>query len=217
MFGKFAETVYTALMMPDGIQWPDALRSTDSGQQAAAVGELRGILQNGLRVALGGRTDVSEAHLEDFAQEAILRIMDRLDQFQGRSKFTTWAHSIALNTAFTELRRKRWHDVSLDALLADGDRMAEPEAMPDDSLGAEEERTRVVSALRQAIAEDLTPKQRAAILGELREMPFDQIVELLGTSRNAAYKMLHDARQALKKRLQGSGITATDINNAFTI
>jgi RNA polymerase sigma-70 factor (ECF subfamily) len=204
-------------MTSSDIDWTVALRSSDPTEQASAVQGLRDLLHRGLKVALGGRSDVDDAHIEDFAQEALVRVMRRLDQFQGRSKFTTWAHSIALNTAFTELRRKRWHDVSLDALLADGDRMAEPEAMPDDSLGAEEERTRVVSALRQAIAEDLTPKQRAAILGELREMPFDQIVELLGTSRNAAYKMLHDARQALKKRLQGSGITATDINNAFTI
>ena len=197
------------------INWPAALRAPDSGEQAAAVSALRGILLNGLRVALGGRGDVSEAHLEDFAQESLVRVLDRLDQFQGRSKFTTWAQAIALNTAFTELRRKRWQDVSLDALLADGDRLAGPEMIADDVLGADEDRTRLVAALRQAIEKELTPKQRAAILGELRELPFDQIVEMLGTSRSAAYKMLHDARRALKQRLHEAGITGADIQNAF--
>ena len=197
------------------INWPAALRATDNAEQSAAVGELRKVLQNGLRVALSSRRDVSEAHLEDFAQESLLRVLDRLDQFQSRSKFTMWAQSIALNVAFTELRRKRWQDISLDALMADGERMTEPSMMADDALGADEDRTRLVTVLREAIEKDLTPKQRAAIMGELRELPFDQIVELLGASRSAGYKMLHDARRALKQRLHEAGITGADIQNAF--
>ncbi len=202
-------------MTQNETNWPALLRATDSAVQAAAVRELRDVLQAGLRVALNGRSDVSEAHLEDFAQESLLRVLERLEQFQRRSRFTTWAQAIALNVAFTELRRKRWQDVSLDALLADGERLSEPAMMADDVLGGDEERTRLVATLRHAIETDLTPKQRAAILGELREMPFDQIVELLGTSRSAAYKMLHDARRALKQRLQEAGITGADIQNAF--
>jgi RNA polymerase sigma-70 factor (ECF subfamily) len=198
------------------INWPAALRATDSGEQAAAVRALRELLQNGLRVALSARGDVSEAHLEDFAQEGLLKVLDRLDQFQGRSKFTTWAQAISLNVAFSELRRKRWHDVSLDALMADGDRMADPAMMADDVLGGDEDRKRLVAALRNAIEKELTPKQRAAILGDLREMPFDQIVEMLGTSRGAGYKILHDARRALKQRLHEAGVTGADIQNAFS-
>lgn len=193
------------------------MRSTDSTAQAAAVRELRGLLHAGLRVALNRRSDVSEADLEDFVQESLVRVLDRLDQFQGRSKFTTWALAIALNVAFTEMRRKRWQDVSLDALMADGARMTEPAMIADDVLGSDEDRTRLVAVLRLAIERDLTPKQRAAIMGELREIPFDQIVELLGTSRSAAYKMLHDARRALKRRLQEAGITGADIQNTFSL
>jgi len=85
----------------------------------------------------------------------------------------------------------------------------------DDVLGADDDRRRLVAALRNAIEQELTPKQRAAILGELREMPFDQIVELLGTSRSAGYKMLHAARRALKQRLHEAGITGADIQNGF--
>ena len=204
-------------MTENEINWTAALRASESSEQTAAVRELRAVLQNGLRIALSGRGDVTEAHLEDFAQESLLRVLDRLDQFQGRSKFTTWAQAIALNVAFTELRRKRWQDVSLDALMADGERMTEPAMIADDVLGADEDRQRLVATLRSAIENDLTPKQRAAILGELREMPFDQIVELLGTNRSAAYKMLHDARRALKQRLLEAGITGADIQNAFNL
>ena len=204
-------------MTPDEINWPAALRATDSAEQAAAVLALREVLHHGLRLALGARGDVSESHLEDFTQESLLRVLDRLDQFQGRSKFTTWAQAIALNVAFTELRRKRWLDVSLDALLANGDRLADSAMIADDALGAREDQMRLVAVLRQAIEQELTPKQRAAILGELRELPFDQIVELLGTSRSAAYKMYHDARRALKQYLLAAGMTGADIQNAFNL
>ena len=193
-------------------KWPEALRAEEN---AAAVSELRGILFNGLRIALRDRTDVSEAQLEDFVQESLLRILDRLGQFAGRSKFTTWAHSIALNTAFTELRRKRWQDVSLDALAAAGQQLTEQAVMPDNALGEDEERARLVTALRKAVAEKLSAKQRAAVAGELQELPFDQIVELLGTNRNAAYKLLHDARRALKAHLAAEGISAELIRTAF--
>jgi RNA polymerase sigma-70 factor, ECF subfamily len=198
------------------IDWPEALRGTDE-ENSAAIGALRGFLLNGLRVALRDRKDVSEAQLEDFTQEALLRILNRLDQFEGRSKFTTWAYAIALNTAFAELRRKRWQDVSLETLLADGAQLGDPDIMPDAAFGRDEDRNRLVAALRRAIQQRLTDKQRAAIIGELREMPFDQIVQLLGTNRNAAYKLLHDARRALKNHLAAEGISALDIRTAFAL
>jgi len=194
------------------INWPEALRATEN---SAAVSALRRILLDGLRIALRERTDVDEGQLEDFTQEALLRILERLDQFAGRSRFTTWAHSIAVNTAFTELRRKRWQNVSLDVLAADGQQLSEPAALPDDALGSDEERRRLVGLLRKAVAEKLSAKQRTAIVCMLQEMPIDQIVELLGSNRNSAYKLLHDARCALKEYLAAEGISPEVIRTAF--
>ena len=196
------------------INWPEALRAADNSRTVTA---LRGVVINGLRIALRERSDVSEAQLEDFTQEALLRILERLDQFAGRSKFTTWAHSIAVNTAFAELRRKRWQDVSLDALTADGHQLSEQAVIPDAALGDDEERTRLVGVLRKAIAERLSDKQRTVIVGVLQEMPFDQIVGLLGTNRNSAYKLFHDARCALKQHLSAEGITPEDIRTTFGV
>jgi RNA polymerase sigma-70 factor (ECF subfamily) len=203
-------------MTTQEINWVEALRSANQKEQADAMNLLRGVLLQGLCIALGDRADVSEAHLEDFAQEGLLRILDKLDQFQGRSLFTTWAQSVALNTAFSELRRKRWKDVSLDALMEQGGHLAEPSILPDDALGSHEDQSHLLSVMRKAIAEELTPKQRAAIMAELGGMPFDQVCSLLGTSRNAGYKLLHDARRALKRHLEEAGITGYDIQLAFT-
>ena len=148
-------------MVESEINWPEVLRAASGNNSAVAA--LRGILLDGLRLALRKRTDVSEAQLEDFAQEALSRVLESLDRFGGRSKFTTWAHTIALNIAFTELRRKRWQDVSLDALTADGRQLGEETVMPDNALGDDEERTRMIEVLRKAIAEKLSAKQRKAI------------------------------------------------------
>ena len=203
-------------MVESEFNWPEALRAA-SGNNSAAVSALRRILLDGLRLALRERTDVSETQLEDFTQDALLHVLESLDRFGGRSKFTTWAHTIALNTAFTELRRKRWQDVSLDALTVDGQQMHEAEFMPDTAAGDDEERGRLIAALRRAVAEQLTDKQRAVILGELRELPFDQVAQLLGVNRNAAYKLVHDARAALKRHLAAAGISAEDIRTAFPL
>ena len=201
-----------ALVVESEIDWLKALRAADN---SAAVSELRAILMNGLRVGLRDRTDVSEAQLEDFAQESLLRVLKRLDQFEGRSKFTTWAYAIAINTAFAELRRKRWQDVSLEALIADGRQLHETVAIQDNVLGDNEERTRLIKILRTAVAGKLSEKQRALILGLLEGMPFDQVVELLGTNHNSAYKLYHDARHALKRHLAAEGVSCEVIREAF--
>jgi RNA polymerase sigma-70 factor (ECF subfamily) len=196
--------------------WPSALRSANNGAQTAAVSALRDLLIRGLHVALKGRGQaVGDAEIEDFAQEGLLRVLNRLDQFEGRSRFTTWAMSIAINTAWSTLRRKHWQDVSLETLVSSGARLSDPAALPDRAFAGNEDRNRIVTTLRHAIARHLTPKQRAAILAELSEMPFDQIVALLGTNRNAVYKLVHDARRALKRHLHDAGITAQDIRTAF--
>lgn len=201
-----------ALVVESESDWLKALRAADN---SVAVSDLRAILLNGLRVGLRDRTDVSEAQLEDFAQESLLRILKRLDQFEGRSKFITWAYAIAINTAFAELRRKRWQDVSLEALTADGRQLHESVAIPDNVLGDNEERTWLIEILRTAVAEKLSEKQHALFLGLLQGMPFDQVVELLGTNHNSAYKLYHDARRALKRHLAAKEVSSEVIREAF--
>ena len=85
-----------------------------------ALEDLRKLLVRGLQGALSSRirADLSSV-IEDFVQEALLKILDNLDSFRGESRFTTWAQKIAVNVAFTELRRRRWQDVSLQDLIED--------------------------------------------------------------------------------------------------
>jgi RNA polymerase sigma-70 factor (ECF subfamily) len=92
-------------------QWPAALRGSERDR---ALAELRFVLLRGLRAALHGRMGGIEPSVEDFTQEALIRILDNLDSFRGESRFTIWAQKIAVWVAFAEMRRLRWRDVSLD-------------------------------------------------------------------------------------------------------
>ncbi len=73
-----------------------------------------------MKAALTGRvgSGFDPAAIEDFAQEALIKILDNLDSFRGESHFTTWAQKIAVRVAFTELRRKQWRNVSLQDLVS---------------------------------------------------------------------------------------------------
>jgi RNA polymerase sigma-70 factor (ECF subfamily) len=85
----------------------------------AALADLYDLLVRGLRAAFGGYGGGVEADFGDFAQEALIKITGNLDSFRGESRFTTWAQKIAMNVALTELKRRRWRDVSLQDLFAE--------------------------------------------------------------------------------------------------
>ncbi|MCZ6570298.1 MAG: sigma factor, partial [Deltaproteobacteria bacterium] len=92
--------------------WLAGLQSTDPSLQSSALVDLRDFIRRALGKSLGGR-GLDDATLEDFSQEASMRVLEKIDTFRGESKFTTWDLSISLRVAFTELRRRRWKDVSL--------------------------------------------------------------------------------------------------------
>ena len=117
-------------------QWLAELEP-DHPEHETAVADLRLILVNGLRRGLLSQVNTNapefETQAEDFAQEAVLKILDKKDTFAGRSQFTTWAHKISVSIALTELRRKRWHDNSLDGLTETESGDYTPGFMADDT------------------------------------------------------------------------------------
>ena len=169
----------------------------------------------GLRRALSHRAGAGDEFLEDVVQDALVRILERLPQFEGRSRFLTWAMSVAIRVAMSELRRRRWKDVSLDEVIAGAD--ITPGRAIDDEPGPDTqwEREAILAAMHEVIRNGLTEKQRAALLAELRGMPQDEIARHLGSNRNAIYKLTHDARKRLKRGLEAAGFTAEDIGAAF--
>jgi len=198
-------------------QWLAAL-SEPGPDQELALADLRAFLVRGLGYAMADRPQVGDADIEGFVQDALLKILDNLASFRGDSRFTTWAQKIAVHEAFTELRRKRWENVSLEEVTAryEGDFtpsfLTDPEPSPEERVTQQ----RLLETVKRLIVEELTDRQRRAIVAVVfAGMPTAEVARRMGTNRNALYKLMHDARQRLKRRMEAEGISLEDALSAF--
>lgn len=195
------------------VEWRGRL-APDSPDREAALRELRLYVLKDLRAGLSRRPGADDAFLEDVVQSAMVRILDRLDRFEGRSAFTTWALAIALRVAFTELRRKHWNNVSLDELRekgvvlpAEADRGPEPlESAAHRSL---------IALMHRLIRSNLTQRQRDMLLAELSGMQHEEIAAQMGLTKNAVYKLGHDARRALRRALESVGYGVEEVRDVL--
>ena len=202
-------------------EWLEALRSTDA-KRDSALADLHVILNKGLNRGLLGRVDTSAPEFatmsEDFVQDALLKILDKLDTFAGRSKFTTWAHKITVHIALTELRRKRWQDSSLQQLTEreDGEYTPTFTADPSPTPANAAERNDMLTRVNRIIEEELTEKQLTVIqLSVIQDQPAAVVAREMDMNPNAVYKLLHDARLQLKRRLEEEGLTTSEIIAVF--
>ena len=201
--------------------WLSELRSSGSTREAA-LEDLRSVIQKGLPYALSRWLSPDQpqfnALVEEVTQETLLRVLDQLGTFEGRSQFTTWVHKIAVRIALTELRRKRWRDASLDELTENEELPPPPGLLADPQAGPETsaERADMMVRVRRIIDEELTERQRQALLLlGVQDMPMEDAARKLKTNRNALYKLLHDARLRLKNRLSMEDINAHEVLALF--
>jgi RNA polymerase sigma-70 factor, ECF subfamily len=209
-------------------QWLADLRSEGS-TRAEALSDLRERLERGLFYYLShDRSDLSDRSSEeiqqmaqDFAQDALLKVIDNLDTFRGESMFVTWASKIAARVAISELRRARYRDYSLDYLTAEGEVMPSITSLaisPEDSPQPEDvtERADVLSQIDDALEHALTDRQRSALMAVAVEgIPIEEVAERMNTNRNALYKLLHDARKRLRRRMSAEMLSPQDVLGAF--
>ena len=187
-------------------EWLAQLRAGGAVRDEA-VARLHALLLRAARFEVGRRR-ASLPHLRggDFddlanqaADDALVSVLARLDDFRGASRFTTWVYKFALLEAAVKLRRRSWQgrEVPLEpeawSLLSSGEHGPEGEL----------EQSELLAALRRAIEEELTPHQRRVLVAlALNEVPIDVLAERLSTTRGALYKTLHDARRRLRAQLE---------------
>jgi RNA polymerase sigma-70 factor (ECF subfamily) len=137
------------------------------------------------------------------ADDALMSILRRLDDFRGASRFTTWAYKFALLEAAVKLRKRAWQGREVPL---------EPESwtlVASDALDpeGEAEQAELLRGVQSAIADVLTPHQRSVLVAlALNGVPIDVLAERLNTNRGALYKTLHDARRKLREHLTGRGL-----------
>jgi len=203
--GKGPEPPYT------NEQWLELLSKPANER---AVGELRRLLIRGLKPALHKYVDRElDQFVEDVAQDGLIKILDNLDTFRGESKFMTWAMKIAVREGLTELRRKRWQNISIEDLKGgpEGDEskeiFSETFASADISPEQATAQKMAVEKIEDMIDEILTNRQREAMKAILiHNMPISIVAKQMDTNRNNMYKLLYDARKKLKNELEVQGI-----------
>jgi RNA polymerase sigma-70 factor, ECF subfamily len=204
-------------------EWLIALKA-DGQPQTAALSDLRAYLLRAARYALSRHrnalrlapVDVDQL-AEDSAQEALASLLERLHEFRGESRFTTWAYKFAIHAALVAARRER--RVPLDRLLDTPDLVARlgtaSGALHDPQRRALQ--GEMLAALREAIEAHLTPRQRQALTAIVfDDVPLDELARHWRSNRNALYKLLHDARRKLKAALRTRGFDAKEMLDAFT-
>jgi RNA polymerase sigma factor (sigma-70 family) len=193
-------------------------------QRDTALADLRALLlralPQGISKLLSPDNPEFESFIEDTAQETLLRVLARLDTFEGRSQFTTWVYKISVRVALNELRRRKWRDVSLEGLMEDEADDSAPHQFASFEPGpaAIVERADVLQRVQDIMAEELTERQRAAMYAiNMQGVPMEVVAQRMGTNRNALYKLLHDGRLRLKHRLEREGLPAKELLEMFAL
>lgn len=209
-------------MSRDNATWIANLSADDQSRETA-LADLHAILLRMLPNALSRWLDPDSSHfeslLEDIVQETLIRVIDRLETFQGRSKFTTWVYKIAINLALSQLRLRKWKEISLDGLVEGSDPNQKPSKIFTSPTPRPEtilERKDAIALVQQIIAEELTPRQRKVMTAiHLQGVPLDVVAQRTNSNRNAIYKLMHDARLKLKRRLEREGMPPDELLSIF--
>lgn len=200
---------------------PIMLRGTGPEREVASA-ELRDLLVRAALAYLARQhypaetfgADSYASLAEDYAQEAFTIILAQLGGFRGDCRFTTWAYRIVINLIADEMRRRCWRRRPLPA--DDGADPPHPFPARGSDVAAIADRRALWQLITTIIQEELTSRQRAALVGRIfEEKPLIVLADELGTSKDAVYKLLHDARKHLKRALHAHGLTAAEALGGF--
>lgn len=182
----------------------------DGAMRDQAISQLRSILLRGLSKSLNNRYG-KPFNAEDVVQEALMKVLKSLNKYEGRSKFTTWAMTVATRIGISALRRKYHQDVSMEPFSSTDGYRIEVAITDEPTLSNSESRAKIFSILQRLIDTELTDKQRLATRAFLSNFATDEIAEQMQMNRNAVYKLIHDARQKLKDGFERAGLTSEKI------
>jgi len=200
--------------LADSTAWISALRHP--AERDHAIARLHDLLVRAARFEVSRRraalSHVRGGELDDLAlqaaDDALVAVLGKLDDYRGASRFTTWAYKFALLEAGVRLRRRAWQEREV---------VIEPEVWPlmaDTGQGPEghAEMSELMGAITESIDACLTGHQREVFAAlALNGVPLDVLADRLNTTRGALYKTLHDARRKLRADLAKRGFTLDSI------
>jgi len=196
----------------ESARWVEDLRSSGPARELA-LARLHALLLRVVRSELRrreGRHPVAGPELDDLAHQAaddaLVAVMAKLGRFRGESRFTTWAYKFAVLEVSAKLGRHFWQRPVVTLEAGQWDQLPDRLGLRPDELA---EHAELLAALRRAVAEDLTDRQRHVFTAIVVDgVPLDALVAQLGSSRNAIYKTMFDARRKLRAALAANGYLA---------
>lgn len=191
----------------DDSEWIPRLNAVGAVRDDA-VRRLHGLLLRAARhqvSRLAGPANLGATEREEIvysaANEAAVTVLSKLDSFEGRSRFTTWAYKFGILQAGVELRRLAWRERQVNL-----DDAADPPDLSSASPESQVEGSELARAIRTGMEVALTAHQRRVASSLLfDEIPIDVLAERMSTTRSALYKTLHDARKRLRAHLIEQG------------
>ena len=140
------------------------------------------------------------------ADDAIVVILAKINDFKGLSRFTTWAYKFAIFEVSSKVARHAWQRQPPSREQLELTELPDTMTPRPSELA---ERREQLTVLRAAI-EELTPRQREVFVAiALNDVPIDVLALELGSNRNAIYKNLFDARHKLRQCLATAGHPVT--------
>ena len=200
----------TELLDPASREWLHCLRA-DGATRDEAIARLHALLLKAARFEVVRRRrtlpHLRGDELDDIALEAaddaLMSVLARLDDFRGLSRFTTWVYKFALLEAGVKLRRRAWQGREVPLEPESWTLFSSAGLAPDE----EAEQSELLTTLQSLIADVLTPHQRRVLVAlALDGVPIDVLADRLSTTRGALYKTLHDTRRKLRRHLTESGL-----------
>ncbi len=171
----------------------DLARRSQDGDRAALESLLTAVRPRALNVCRGVLPYSGDA--EDACQEALLSIATKIGSWNGRSRFTTWMHVVAVNAARSTYRRLKRQAVPSDDLRLD---------RPDPRT------TSVIAGTRLDLLEAMETLEREhpqvvepLLLRDVYGMSYDDIAGLVGAPLGTVKAQIHTGRKLARPMLRG--------------
>jgi RNA polymerase sigma-70 factor (ECF subfamily) len=142
----------------------------------------------------------------DVAQEAFVRVHGHLDEFEGKSAFSTWVFRIATHLAIDSVRRERTSRKEELDEIHDADVASGGEGILATALGNDPResvlRKELLRKMQEAL-ETLPEKHRTIlVLRELEGLSYEELAERLGIHKGTVMSRLFHARKKMQAALR---------------
>lgn len=182
---------------PSGLSEAELLAGCRAGQPQALAELVKRYQAAVLRVCI---SIIGSRDVDDLVQEIFIKILQRLDRFEGRSALFTWIYEVTVNHCRDELRRRkrrRWF--SLQALPQT---VVENIPLDEKPVTDRIENDELEQRLHREINK-LKPKYRVLIvLRDLEGLSYEEIAQVCQIDVKLVKSRLYEARRILAQNMR---------------